>query len=161
MNFKLLLSLFILTLFLSCTNKKDIIAMESKFIHTWESKKAIIPHMDNLTIKPDHTFEFYGGACMSNYNSAGKWKVVNDTLILNSIPSKECQGLSGFGNNLEDPTKKGFVRKFTFKNCQPDESNGEYINFINDKFYIKSDTLEYIANFKLPFNDRIAFYIKQ
>lgn len=117
--------------------------------------------MDNLKIKPDHTFEFFGGACMDNYNSNGKWKVINDTLILNSVPSKDCQILVGFGNNMEDISKKDYVRKLTIKDCTPNESDGAYINFINDKFYIKNDTLEYVANFKYPFGDRIAFFIKR
>ena len=87
---------------------------------------------------------------------------MNDTLILNSIPSKECQFTNGFGNNFRAPIKgEDFKLETTIKDCKPDERNGEYVKFINDKFYIKNDTLEYVTNIKLPFNNRFAFFKRQ
>ena len=145
----------LLATFVCCKNN------EEKFIREWESKKTLIPHTAHLKIKTDHTFEYRDTGCQWRCNAYGNWEVVNDTLILNSIPSKKCQNLSGFGNNMENPTKKGFIRKTTIKNCNPEERDGEYINFINDKFYIKNDTLEYVTNIKFLFNDRIAFFAKK
>ena len=164
MKIFLFLSLLsILCFFNSCKKeeKKVVADKDAKFIREWQSKKIVIPHTSYIKIKPDHTFEFKDAGCQWRCNSFGKWKVINDTLILNSIPSKECQGLGGFGNNMEDPSKKEYERKVTVPGCKPDERNGVYVNFQNDKFYIKNDTLEYAANFKMPFGDRIAFFVKQ
>ena len=77
--------ILLVTLF-SCKKKEEVkINISEKFIREWESVKTIIPHKDYLLIKSNQTFEFHGRACTSFYESFGKWKVVNDTLILNSI----------------------------------------------------------------------------
>ena len=162
--FRFLSLLSILCILNSCKKeeKKIIVDKDFKFIKEWQSKKIIIPGNSFIKIKPDHTFEYDAAGCQWRCNSFGKWKVINDTLILNSIPSKECQILSNFGEMIK-PLKKGEVYepKTTIKNCKPEERNGMYENFINDKFYIKNDTLEYVTKLKLPFNDRIAFFIKK
>ena len=145
--------LFLIITFFSCKKKEEVkMNINEKFIREWESVKTIIPHKDYLLIKSDQTFEFHGGACTSFYESFGKWKVVNDTLILNSNKSKKCQYVNGFGDNFEAPKKDEiFETKTTINNCNPENENC-YVNFINDKFYIKNDTLKYVTKIKLPFN---------
>lgn len=157
----LLLILF-LVLFLYCKNSDEKINIENKFIHEWQSKKTVIPGKSFIKIYPNYTFEYKSAGCQWRTNSFGNWKVINDTLILNSIPSKECQILDGFGE-IVLPLKKGEVYKpkTTLKGCQPEQWENVYVEFVNEKFYIKSDTLEYVTNIKMPFNDRIAFFIKQ
>jgi hypothetical protein len=154
---QILLPLILSVLSISCKNESEDI-----FIREWQSKKIIIPHKAYLKINSDHTFEYRDAGCQWRCNSFGKWKVMNDTLILNSIPSKECQFTNGFGNNFRAPIKgEDFKLETTIKDCKPDERNGEYVKFINDKFYIKNDTLEYVTNIKLPFNNRFAFFKRQ
>lgn len=151
----------IIIIFTSCKNHKDENNPENKFVKEWQSRKSIIPHTAYLNIKPDNTFEYKDSGCQWSSNSFGTWKVKNDTIILNSIPSKECQFINGFGNNFTTPTKdEDFKLETTIKDCKPDERNGDYTTFTNDKFYIKNDTLEYVTNLKFPFNDRIAFFSK-
>ena len=151
----------IIIIFTSCKNHEDESISKNEFIKEWQSRKSIVPHRAYLKIKPDNTFEYKSSGCQWSSNSFGTWKIIKDTLILNSIPSKECQYVNGFGNNLQIPKKgEDFERKTTISNCIPEEKNGLYVKFTNDKFYIKNDTLEYVTNIKLPFNDRIAFLPK-
>ncbi len=132
---------------------------DDKFVKEWQSKKIIIPHTAYLNIKSDHTFEYKDSGCQWRGNSFGNWKVINDTLILNSVPSKDCKFINGFGNNFR-MVKPGVYSKpeVTIKGCNPTNSDDEYVTFTNDKFYIKNDTLEYVTNIKFLFNDRIAFF---
>ena len=150
---------FIVIIFISCKKHNDNDISKNEFVKIWQSRKSIIPHRAYLNIKSDSTFEYKNSGCQWSSNSFGTWKIIKDTLILNSIPSKECQYVNGFGNNLQIPKKgEDFERKTTISNCIPEERNGLYIKFSNDKFYLKNDTLEYITNIKFPFNDRIAFF---
>lgn len=166
MNFtktNIITAFILLALLTSCKKeeKKVIVDKDAKFIKEWESRKTIVPGTSFIKIKPDHTFEYNSAGCQWRSNSFGKWTVKNDTLILNSIPSKKCQFTNGFGNNMRMP-KKGeeFEQQITIKGCKPNERDGDYANFINDKFYIKNDTLEYVTDFKFQFGDRIAFFVK-
>mgnify|MGYP003613207905 CR=1 FL=1 len=154
---KLLSLLILVMLFFSCENN------EEKFVKEWQSKKMIIPHTSHLKIKSDHTFEYTDSGCQWIGNSFGNWKVLNDTLILNSVPSKKCQYVIGYGNNfkMSKIIDGKFIAKKTFTNCIPINQAGEYVTFTNDKFYIKNDTLEYVTNIKFQFNDRIAFFRKK
>ena len=152
---------FLLFINTSCQKHNDNDASKNEFVKIWQSRKSIIPHRAYLNIKSDSTFEYKDSGCQWSSNSFGTWKIINDTLILNSIPSKECQSTNGFGNNFRTPTKdEEFKIETTIKDCKPDERNGEYVTFTNDKFYLKNDTLEYVTNIKFPFNDRIAFFAK-
>jgi len=151
----------IIIIFMSCKNHEDESISKNEFVKEWQSRKSIVPHRAYLKIKPDNTFEYKSSGCQWSSNSFGTWKIINDTLILNSIPSKECQYANGFGNNFKTPTKdEDYKAEITIKDCKPDERNGDYTTFTNDKFYIKNDTLEYVTNIKFPFNDRIAFFAK-
>ena len=152
---------FIVIIFISCNKHNDNDVSKNEFVKIWQSRKSIIPHRAYLNIKPDSTFEYNDSGCQWSSNSFGTWKIIKDTLILNSIPSKECQYVNGFGNNCR-VAKFGedFTLETSIKDCKPDERNGEYVTFTNDKFYIKNDTLEYVTNIKFPFNDRIAFFAK-
>jgi len=145
--------ILLLITFFSCKKREELkINTNEKFIQEWESVKTIIPHKDYLLIKSNQTFEFHGGACTSFYESFGKWKVVNDTLILNSNKSKKCQYVNGFGDNFEVPKEDEiFEPKTTITNCKP-KNEDSYVNFINDKFFIKNDSLIYVTKKKLPFN---------
>lgn len=152
----------LMVVFLSCKNNEKNIIREKKFIKEWISRKSIIPHTAYLKINPDHTFKYNDRGCQWETNAFGNWRLVNDTLILNSLPSKKCQFIDGFGNNMRIPNAgEDFKPETTIKGCEPEKRNGVYVNFIDDKFYIKNDTLEYVTNIKFPFNDRIAFFIKQ
>ena len=153
--------IILILIFTSCKKHNDNDVSKNEFVKIWQSRKSIIPHKTYLNIKSDSTFEYKDSGCQWSSNSFGTWKIIKDTLFLNSIPSKECQYVNGFGNNCR-VAKFGedFTLETSIKDCKPDERNGDYTTFTNDKFYLKNDTLEYVTNIKFPFNDRIAFFAK-
>ena len=129
---------FIVIIFISCNKHNDNDVYKNEFVKVWQSRKSIIPHKAYLNIKSDSTFEYKNSGCQWSSNSFGTWEIIKDTLILNSISSKECQYVNGFGNNLQIPKKgEDFERKTTINNCIPEERNGLYIKFTNDKFLFK------------------------
>ena len=140
--YKFLFALSFIVLFTSCNNN------EPKFIKTWESVRVAFPYKAYLKINKDYTFNFNGGACLSRFYSKGKWKEKNDTIILNSIVPSKCLYTMEFGINcVKFNADNNLYRETTIKNCEP--NNGEeYVNFKNEKFYIKSDTLKFIAKQK-------------
>lgn len=113
------------------------------FIGEWESFERIYPYVSNLIIKNDSTFYYESGACLFRGFSKGRWKINNDTLILNSSNLDSCLYLSYFDEDCilitEGDTSK-FIRETTISGCIPFYET-EYILFKNDAFYIYNDTL--------------------
>jgi hypothetical protein len=123
---------------LSCEKKQPINA--NAFQNRWESMYG------NLTIYPDSTFEYHRYTCISHSLSKGKWKITNDTIVLNSFEPKGCYFIENF---LIGPPPKDTStnHKKTIKDCMP---NTGYIKMKNKKFYIKDSLLL----FKTPFNNK-------
>lgn len=139
MNYKL--SLFLLALLLICCNKN-----ESKFIGIWNVKTRI-PYSAKLTLNENHSFSYNGGACLSRFQSNGNWKIVNDTLILKSNLPNECFYTSKFGYicyEIKDSLK--IRNQTTIPNCKPKNVEYEFVNFQDDKFVLKSDSLVYLTD---------------
>ncbi|KDN53717.1 hypothetical protein [Flavobacterium seoulense] len=113
--------LVISLLFLSC-EKTD------KFENQWYSLDS------NLKINKDRTFEFERFNSISSSISKGEWKIINDTLVLNSFENKGCYF---YENYVLEPLNKIINKN---KNCQPNQG---YVNFKNEKFYIKDSILIY------------------
>lgn len=136
---KVILFLSISILFLSC--KKEKIENKSPFVKDWYDTEQVIPFTATLKINKDKTFEYFGGACTSQFESNGTWYESNDTIILNSKIPNECLMMREFGKMCYS---KGEIEKIRFtktvKNCKT-ESEKEYENFINKKFYIRNDSL--------------------
>lgn len=113
--------LVITLLFLSC-KKTD------KFENKWYSL------ISKLKINNDKTFEFERFNSISSSISKGKWEVIDDTLVLNSFKNKGC---FFYENYVIQPSNKIIKSN---KNCQPNQG---YVNFRNEKFYIKDSVLIY------------------
>ncbi|MGO4822030.1 MULTISPECIES: hypothetical protein [unclassified Flavobacterium] len=129
-----IVALVILTL-LSC--EKKYVINSNAFEYKWYSLDG------NLTINSNNTFEFNRFTCISQSISKGKWKITNDTIVLNSFEPKGCYYIESF--ILEPPpplkdtiTNHNFNHKKTIKECTP---NIGYVVFRNEKFYIKDSTL--------------------
>lgn len=117
---------------LSCEKKQ---AITNAFQNRCESMDG------NLTIYSNTTFEYNRYTCISHSISKGKWKITNNTLILNSFEPKGCYFIENFliGPPPKDTTaNKNPNQKKTIKDCMP---NTGYINFKNEKFYIKDSLL--------------------
>ena len=129
-----------LILFFACKKENSI-----KYIGKWSSTKKPWPYGAILQIKKDNTYSFSGGACTSHFVSIGKWKITNDTLILDSdkIENDICQ--DDFKNNLCAEIKfakpdDSIVLKFRCKS----KFSGNFINFKHEKFYLKRDSLKHV-----------------
>lgn len=131
---------FILLLLCLVACKK--VEKPSVFIREWKSTKKPWPYGAKLEIKNDSTFSFSGGACTESFDSAGKWKIENDTLVLtsNEIAEKFCK--RDFNDNcLEIKFVKPGDPIVPKVKCEG--SGHEYIIFKNEKFYFKGDTLKH------------------
>lgn len=129
-----ILAIVFLTL-LSCKKKQVIIS--NAFEHKWYSLDG------NLTINSNNTFEFNRSACVSHSISKGKWKISNDTLVLNSFEPKGCYYIESFILKPPPPPKDTIANdnyniEKTKKDCTP---NIGYVIFRNEKFYIKDSLL--------------------
>lgn len=162
LNFVVLISLT----FLSCEKKDAVVS--SNFIHKWHSLDG------QLNINSNNTFEYSRNNSVSISISKGKWKITNDTLVLNSFQPKGCYFIESF---VLKPTKDTISsinpkHRETIKNCMP---NTGYVILKNEKFYIIdslliSKTSPYIYDRKLSevynfkrevINDRTAKSKKQ
>ena len=100
--------------------------------------------MQLLEIHKNKTFEYYGGACSASFKSSGTWTERNDTLILNSSKTTECLHENEFGVICQttDQIIKNRDRT-TIKGCDP-KMDISYEKFINERFFIRNDTLIYV-----------------
>ncbi|MBE0393373.1 hypothetical protein [Flavobacterium sp. PL002] len=126
---------FVFLTLLSCEKKHAIIP--NTFEYKWYSLNG------NLTIKSNNTFEYSRSACVSHSISKGKWKINNDTLVLNSFEPKGCYYIESFILKPPPPPKDTIAKdnykiKEIIKDCIP---NIGYIIFTNEKFYIKDSLL--------------------
>lgn len=138
MTTKITLLSFALLLVFACKKSDD-----SRFVGEWTSTKKPIPYSANLVINSNHTFAFNGGACSSLFGADGKWKVDNDTLILISDKIDKQFCIVDFDNNC---TTVKFVKRGEENLSKLDCKNKigkEYVNFKNEMFYFKNDTLKH------------------
>jgi hypothetical protein len=139
-----ILVLFSIT-FLSCEKKDAVVS--NNFIHKWHSLDG------QLTVNSNNTFEYSRNNCISKSISKGKWKITNDTLVLNSFQPKGCYFIESFVVKPAKDTISSIVSNYsvTIKNCKP---NTGYVVLKNEKFYITdslliSKTSPYIYDKKL------------
>ncbi|GAB3723050.1 hypothetical protein [Flavobacterium koreense] len=151
MKYSLYSIVSVLFLFSSC--KKTEIEQPQKdeslkFVKTWFDTVRMIPMSERLEIKQNKTFKYVLGACTSGSWSEGNWNLKNDTIILNSFKPKECIYLSDYGalcSTIEEMRK--YPPESSIKNCKPN-SEDSYEMFVNEKFYIKNDTLVHVKQNK-------------
>jgi hypothetical protein len=125
------ISIVFLLVFVSCRNETKKI-IPTKFERTWYSIDG------NLKIDSLNTFEYVRFTCVSRSISKGKWRILNDTLILNSNPPHGCYFEEEFEIKQPKDTINFTPLKITEKDCAP---NRGYVNFKNEKFYIKDSLL--------------------
>lgn len=131
-----LFTFFLFICLISC-QKKEI--QENKFIGTWYDTEYVVPSLTIMKIKADSTFSCTMGACTWQGFSQGKWKIIGDSIELNSIKSDTCYRTLAFVHC--DPFEK---RKdsLTISNCNPNE-RADFLIFEKERFYIKNDSLVY------------------
>jgi hypothetical protein len=115
----------------ACRKETQNVILPNPFERKWYSING------HLQIDSTNTFEYIRYACMSQTISKGTWKIVNDTLILNSFAPKGCYFIEDFKIEPPKDTLNMIPNVKTEKDC---EANTGYVIFKNEKFYIK-DTL--------------------
>ena len=134
---KIKISILVLFLGLISCKKKEI--PENKFIGTWYDTEYIVPSLSIIKIKADSTFSCTSGACTWQGFSQGKWKIVGDSIELNSTRSDTCYRTLPFFHC--DPFEKG-KDSLTISNCNPKEG-ADFLIFVKERFHIKNDSLIY------------------
>lgn len=137
-KFFILLTLLILSFSCKKTEPKNEII---KFVRIWYDTVQGMPFKSKLNIKTNNTFEYLSQSCESGSKSNGKWKIENDTIILNSIKPKKCLFQYPFGVLCIPFNQPLPENNKTIKDCEPSGRNASYEIFENEKFYIRNDTL--------------------
>jgi hypothetical protein len=117
---------------------------KTEYIGEWKSLKRQYPYGALLKINSDNTFTFEGGACTENFSSKGSWKIINDTLILNSTEKENSICGSEFGDNCIEVRFKS--RQDSTETVVQDSDNMDYcdhIIFKSEKLYLVNDTLKH------------------
>lgn len=133
----------------------------SKFVKTWFDTIRGIPFTEKLEIKQNKTFKLIGGACTAAWWSEGSWYLKNDTIILKSFKPKKCIYLREYGSmcrTIEEIIKNG--REVSVKDCIPG-SDDDYAMLVNEKFYIRNDTLVHVKQNKKCKAIEVAYSIKE
>ncbi|KPH14665.1 hypothetical protein [Chryseobacterium sp. ERMR1:04] len=121
-----------------------VFAQSQKKYGTWKVER----YTDNkgyLTILPNNKFSFYEKTADSESLSEGNWTLQNNLLILNSVMPKTCLYVSHFSllcPEMMERIKKKIVT--TKDNCRPKIETKFFIEFFNEKFLMKKNSLIYL-----------------
>ena len=130
--------ILVFTIFIGLVSCKKAEIPVSKFVGIWYDTEYVIPTLSKLKINADSNFSYTSGACTWRGFSKGKWKMIGDSIELNSIKSDTCYRMFPFINCAPfDNGKEGLV---TIPNCTSKEKSN-FLIFSSEKFYIKNDSL--------------------
>ncbi|MDF2832773.1 hypothetical protein [Chryseobacterium indoltheticum] len=134
-------SIIFLILF-SC--KKNNPADVSQLYGLWKIKSDSMGTKESLNLNTDKTFTYKSSGHIAESFSFGKWEVVKDTLILNSVMPKECYYVLSFGGKCKSSHlfTDELIRK-TILECESPALNNFFIEFENSKIIITKDSLVY------------------
>ncbi|MDY0989626.1 hypothetical protein BSF41_27150 [Flavobacterium sp. ACN2] len=136
---KIRISILILFIGLLSCEKKEI--PKNKFVGTWYDTEYIVPGSHLLKINKDSTFSYKGAGCDWRVISKGKWKLVGDSIELNSTSSDTCYRMFPYTRCI----KFGETRRkdtLTIPNCNTSQ-NADFLIFSKERFYLKNDSLVY------------------
>lgn len=134
---KIRISILLLFFGLISCQKKEI--SENKFVGVWYDTEYVVPSLTIIKIKTDSTFTCTSGACTWQGFSQGKWKIVGDSIELNSVKSDTCYRMLPFVHC--DPFEV-IKDSLTVFNCNP-KRHADFLIFEKERFYIKNDSLVY------------------
>ena len=157
---RITISILTFLLVSSCNKQSKIIEINSnKVLGIWKlnlKKDSLNIITANLHLLENKTFK-YSGKYESKISlfSQGKWKIVSDTLFLNTENISKCyylwNGISTQCENFDQSNiengivvKQYFEDPTTIKNCIPKDNNVFYSKFTDEKFLIKNDLLIYV-----------------
>ncbi|WP_291147868.1 hypothetical protein [Flavobacterium sp. UBA7680] len=132
---------FYFLLFICLISCKKAEITPNKFLGTWYDTEYIVPGKSSIKINADSTFYYRSHGCEGGSVSKGNWKIVGDSIELNSISSDTCYKMFPFifCYPFEKSSKRDLL---TIPNCNPD-NNTFFAIFSKEIFYIKNDSLVY------------------
>ncbi|MFL9832839.1 hypothetical protein [Chryseobacterium terrae] len=137
------LSLYFFIIFLALFSCKKNNAVDiSQIYGLWKTKSGATYTKESFNLNADKTFTYKSSGHISESFSFGKWEVVKDTLILNSVMPKECYYLLSFDGKCESShiIKDELIYK-TIDECESPVPNNFFIEFKSSKFIITKDSL--------------------
>jgi len=147
-------SFLIFVCLISC-KKPEI--LPNKFSGTWYDTEYIIPNNSIIKINKDSSFSYRSRGCDWRVLSKGNWKIIGDSIELNSTTSDTCYKMFPFVECI--PFGKYNGRDLsTIPNCNP-KDDASFAIFKKEIFYIKNDSLVYKlkASSNCPDTLRIAY----
>ena len=111
-----------------------------------------------LKINSDFTFNYNSQGCQWKTISKGKWKVIGDTIELNSTNIVTCYNMFPFAECIKFKEYENKKILTTIPNCSS-ESETDFSIFNKEKFFLKNDSLIYIkkSNSLCPNSFKIVF----
>ncbi|KQO28405.1 hypothetical protein ASF10_23020 [Flavobacterium sp. Leaf82] len=146
---------FLILIFLISCKKSEV--RVNKFIGTWHDTEYIVPGKSSIRINTDSSFYYKSRGCQGGSVSNGKWKIIGDSIELNSTTSDSCYKMFPF--ILCIPFRENIKKDVrTIPNCNPDNDTFFAI-FSKEVFYMKNDSLIYKLkkNSKCPDTLKIVF----
>lgn len=150
--------MFILTVFSYHT---DLLSQQAvkvldpkKVIGEWVSTKRVIPYRAILKINSDLSFNYEFGSCQTHGISNGKWFIKDNYIVLNSnnpdltlyLVPFDYRGIVIVDSNGK--TLNGMKNDFPINQPNALSSDDQFVEFKNEKLYIKNDTLFHVSKFK-------------
>ena len=85
---------YISIIFLISCKKSEIPV--NKFIRTWYDTEYIVPGKSSIIIKKDGYFYYRSAGCDWRVKSKGHWKIIGNSIELNSTTSDTCYRMFPF-----------------------------------------------------------------
>mgnify|MGYP003574913437 CR=1 FL=1 len=130
---------YISIIFLISCKKSEIPV--NKFIRTWYDTEYIVPGKSSIIIKKDGYFYYRSAGCDWRVKSKGHWKIIGNSIELNSTTSDTCYRMFPFVECISFGKYKG-KDLLTIPNCHPND-DASFAIFNKEIFYIKNDSLVY------------------
>lgn len=122
----------------------NVLAQNNKKYGKWKVER----YTDNigyLTILPNNKFTFYEKTSERESLSEGNWTIKNNLLILNSVIPKTCLYVRYFSCLCPEILARMKMIPVTTKdNCKLKIQTKFFIEFMNEKFLIKENSLIYL-----------------
>ncbi len=138
---KIAIRIFSFLVFVCLISCKQAESLPNKFAGTWYDTEYIVPGRSSIKINKDSSFSYRSRGCQWGSVSKGKWKIIGDSIELNSTNSDTCYKMFPFVECISfgENRKKDIM---TIPNCDS-KDDAFFAIFKKEIFYIKNDSLVY------------------
>ena len=157
-----ILTILIILSFIGCKKQEPMESkLPEKYLGLWQltisKNDTLILSSAQLILNKNNTYEYFAeDEAKFEVFSHGSFKIINDTIILNSQNPKECYYIySGISYDCKNFDKKNYENNIvvkpyfemptTVKNCKPNGIKKMYGKFDNEKLLIKNNEIIYLT----------------